>query len=207
MNLAAIEIPIVFVDYDVILLLISQMCCFIYEKKVVMSIKNMASSVIRQKGESQNRCFRKTKHATSCTYVCVSGCKKCLFFGIFGVLCFPETPVLRFAFLLITDDVTNTETENILRERVSWLKANLKLIDAMLKWKNFSVTLFKMKVYLTLHEAGEKQKEILKKSWYCALKHLIVLTWTLVTGKYLSYEKIASIKMYSVKKLYLKVVF
>ena len=90
---------------------------------------------------------------------------------------------------------------------MSWLKENLKLIDAMLIWKNFSIMLFKMKVYLTLHEAGEKQKEILKKSWYCALKHLIVLTWTLVTGKYLSYEKIASIKMYSVKKLYLKVVF
>ena len=29
--------------------------------------------------------------------VCVSGGKKCLFFGKFGVLCFLETPVLRFA--------------------------------------------------------------------------------------------------------------
>ena len=47
---------------------------------------------------------------------------------------------------------------------MSWLKENLKLIDAMLNWKNFSVMLFKMKVYLTLQEAGEKQKEILKKS-------------------------------------------
>ena len=33
------------------------------------------------------------------TYVCVSGGKKCLFFGKFGVLCFLETPVLRFALL------------------------------------------------------------------------------------------------------------
>ena len=33
------------------------------------------------------------------TYVRVSGSKKCLFFGKFGVLCFPETPVLRFAIL------------------------------------------------------------------------------------------------------------
>ena len=33
------------------------------------------------------------------TYVCVSGGKKCLFFGNFGVLCFLETPVLRFALL------------------------------------------------------------------------------------------------------------
>ena len=32
-------------------------------------------------------------------YVCVSGGKKCLFFGKFGVLCFLETPVLRFSLL------------------------------------------------------------------------------------------------------------
>ena len=31
---------------------------------------------------------------------CVSGGKKCLFFGNFDVLCFLEEPVLRFAFLL-----------------------------------------------------------------------------------------------------------
>ena len=34
------------------------------------------------------------------TYVCVSGGKKCSFFGKFGALCFLETPVLRFALLL-----------------------------------------------------------------------------------------------------------
>ena len=33
------------------------------------------------------------------TYVCVSEGKKCLFFGNFGVLCFLETLVLRFALL------------------------------------------------------------------------------------------------------------
>ena len=33
------------------------------------------------------------------TYVCVSGGKICLFFGNLGVLCFLETPVLRFALL------------------------------------------------------------------------------------------------------------
>ena len=40
--------------------------------------KNVISSVIRQKGEFQN--------------VCISGGKKCLFFGNFGLLCFLETP-------------------------------------------------------------------------------------------------------------------
>ena len=33
------------------------------------------------------------------TYVCLSGCKKCSFFGKFGTLCFLVTSVLRFAFL------------------------------------------------------------------------------------------------------------
>ena len=30
------------------------------------------------------------------TYLCVSGGKKCSFFGKYGVLCFLETPLLRF---------------------------------------------------------------------------------------------------------------
>ena len=55
------------------------------------------SLVIRQKGESQNGCFKKAKHAKISE--CVSGVKKCSFFGNFGVLCFLETPVLRFALL------------------------------------------------------------------------------------------------------------
>ena len=38
------------------------------------------------------------------------------------------------------------------------------------------------KVCLTLHEAGEKQKEILKKLWHYAHEHLIALTWALETG-------------------------
>ena len=64
------------------------------------------SSVIRQKGESQNGCFKKTKHAKFSEkrlfltpwypHVCVSGGKKCSFFGKFGLLCFLETPILRF---------------------------------------------------------------------------------------------------------------
>ena len=33
------------------------------------------------------------------THLCVSGGKKCLFFGNFGLLCFLATPVLRFALL------------------------------------------------------------------------------------------------------------
>ena len=67
------------------------------------------SSAIRQREESQNGCYRKTKHAKffeftpdtrsqnfSTWYVSVSGGKKCLIFGKFGLLCFLVTPVLRF---------------------------------------------------------------------------------------------------------------
>ena len=61
------------------------------------------SSVRRQKGESQNGCFKKTKHvkfSEKRTFrTCVSGGKKCSFFGKSVVLCFLETPVLRFPLL------------------------------------------------------------------------------------------------------------
>ena len=45
--------------------------------------------------------FPKNEHLPpdTYTYVCVPGGKKCLFYGKFGVLCFLETPVLRFALL------------------------------------------------------------------------------------------------------------
>ena len=46
--------------------------------------------------------FPKNKHflpPDTHTYVCVSGGKKCLFFRNFDMLCFFETPVLRFAIL------------------------------------------------------------------------------------------------------------
>ena len=64
-------------------------------------------SVIRQKGKSQNGCFKKTKHVKFSEkqifltpwYTRVSGGKKNLFFGKFDVLCFLETPVLRFTLL------------------------------------------------------------------------------------------------------------
>ena len=52
-------------------------------------------SIIRQKGEYQNGCYKKTKHAK----FPYQGVKKCSFFGKFGVLCFLETPVLRFVLL------------------------------------------------------------------------------------------------------------
>ena len=65
--------------------------------------------VIRQKRESQNSVSRKQSTPNfpknelflpprTHTYV-RNGGKKCSFFGKFGVLCFCETPILRFALL------------------------------------------------------------------------------------------------------------
>ena len=67
--------------------------------------------VTRQKVESQNGCYKKTRHAKNLpkkkqflspdthTYVCVARGKKCSFFRKFGVLYFLQTHVLRFALL------------------------------------------------------------------------------------------------------------
>ena len=83
-----------------------------YDEFLSSVSKFINTSVISNKGESQNAWFKKTKDANfpkknnisyplkrTRSYVCVSGCKKCLFFGKFGVLCFLESPVLRFALL------------------------------------------------------------------------------------------------------------
>ena len=50
----------------------------------------ISKRVFQESKARQN--FRKTNKITS-------GGKKCLFFGNFGMLCFLETPVLRFALL------------------------------------------------------------------------------------------------------------
>ena len=69
------------------------------------NIQIFIASVIRQKGESLNGCFKKTKHVKfsektnisnslirtrTCAY---QGVRNVRFFGIFDVLCFLETPV------------------------------------------------------------------------------------------------------------------
>ena len=60
---------------------------------------NLKTGVPRKQS---TRKFPKNKHLLPLdthTYMCVSGGKKCLFFGNFGVLCLLKTPVLRFALL------------------------------------------------------------------------------------------------------------
>ena len=70
-----------------------------------LSLKNCPMPKQPKTGVSRKQSmpkFPKNKHflpPDTNTCVCVSGGKKCLFFGNFGVLCFLETPVLRFALL------------------------------------------------------------------------------------------------------------
>ena len=96
--------------------------------------KSHNSLVIRQKGESRNGCFKETKHAKfsenehllppdTQTYVCVSGGKKCLFFGKFVVLCFLETPVLRFDELLPANSHSGGHLINIAVSRIHFRSA------------------------------------------------------------------------------------
>ena len=64
--------------------------------------KSQISKLVFQENKAR-QIFRKTIISYSLirtlTYVCVSGGKKNSFFGKFGVLCFLEIPVLRFALL------------------------------------------------------------------------------------------------------------
>ena len=61
-------------------------------------------TAIRQKGKSQNGCYKKIKRAKStCAYQGGGGGgrEKCSFLKNFGMLCFLVTPVLRCALLLL----------------------------------------------------------------------------------------------------------
>ena len=62
------------------------------------------------------------------TYVYVSGGKKCSFFGKFGVLCFRETLVLRFALLRYYRRIYGSECS----------KLSVKIIEIILKPLNSS---------------------------------------------------------------------
>ena len=76
------------------------------------------SSIMRQKGESQNDSYKKTKHtkfsektnisdALIRTHVCLflTSYKDCSFFEKFGVLCFFVIAIWNSLFCLITDDL------------------------------------------------------------------------------------------------------
>ena len=90
------------------------------------------SSAIRQNGESQSGCYKKTKHTKFSerrTFLTpwVSGGKKYLYFGKSGVVCFLVTPVSRFVLCLITDDLFFADLKNSFYIRNCWRQLNLPL--------------------------------------------------------------------------------
>ena len=132
---------------------------------------------MRQKGESQNGCFKKTHHAKffekltvlpsdTHTYVCISGGKKCLFFGKFGVLCFLETPVLRFALLpyyqWFASYVSSCHYQIFMnyhllqfcyRNKIGTLKCHVKL--ELKKWVYRMFALQNVIIQVNIHEASK----------------------------------------------------
>ena len=70
-------------------------------------------------------------------YVCVSGCKKCSFFGKFGMLCFLETPILRLALLPYYPRIATCEP-NWVNEKLSHTQK--ETITMQILCKMFQVT-------------------------------------------------------------------
>ena len=76
---------------------------------IVNKTKGRISKQVFQENKA-SQIFRKTNISY---HVCVSGGKKCSFFGKFGVLCFLETAVLRFALLSYYRRLHVTRQSNI----------------------------------------------------------------------------------------------
>ena len=90
---------------------------------ILKIVGNKATGVARKQNTSN---FPKNKYflpPDMHTHVCVSGGKKCSFFGKFGVFCFLVTPVLRFALLPYYRRNVNTATniENMTKTAMSTL--------------------------------------------------------------------------------------
>ena len=83
---------------------------------------NLKTGLSRKQSTSN---FPKNRH-----FLCISGGKKCLFFGKLGVPCFLETPVLRFALLpyyrRITDHARAHPNSKIQLNSSLWLSRKFK---------------------------------------------------------------------------------
>ena len=90
---------------------------------------HLRSSVIRQKGESQNGCFKKTKH--------VKFSEKRTFLTpwlahVRGVLCFLGTPVLRLALLPYYRRDVRLDSECVSALDVIWITNSFQANDSIL---------------------------------------------------------------------------
>ena len=118
----------------------------------------------KEKERNSKRVYQKTKHAKfseaehflppdTHTYVCVSGGKKCSLVGKFGVLCFLETPVLRFALLPLSlcDNPLSanpTKWSKTLKQFVAKGLSSAQLSKMLLFWLDNLYDLIKSLTYL-----------------------------------------------------------
>ena len=107
----------------------SNNCFLIARSDMSITLDEIYSSVIREKGESQNGGNKQKKHAESFKNGYFStpwyartgaGCKKCLFFGKFGVLCFIVTSVLIFSLLLYYRRIYNYSHQEYFNSTKFW---------------------------------------------------------------------------------------
>ena len=96
-NTVKILFQIVFQEKYPVVTSTSLISPFLHHGKNRSCMKVMKWSSRWKKGKKAN--LKMGVSTKQSTYVCVSGGKKCSFFGKFDVLCFYETPVLRFALL------------------------------------------------------------------------------------------------------------
>ena len=106
-----------------------------YTKRVGNKANRRISKWVFQENKAR-QLFRKNKNflpSDTHTYVCISGGKKCKFSRKFGMLCFLETPKLRFALLPYYP-----RTVNLFQLRFE-LQSNLKTKQPI---KSFSLRVF-----------------------------------------------------------------
>ena len=120
----------------------------------------------KAKGRISKRVFQENK-----TYVCVSGGKKCSFFGKFGVFCFLETPALRFALLLYYRRTVQSTpyhyTENWLHRKcfLCLFREFSKLLEERLWWNYILVKQQKLLRFAT-------RSWSLTHAWYVLKKNI-----------------------------------
>ena len=104
--------------------------------RIKRSCKNCTSSVIRQKGESQNRCLKKKKHAKFSkkqiiltpwyTYVYVSGVRNVRFSEDSACFLLLKHPFWDLPFCLITDDLWYVEKEQFFSRNIYTITYSIK---------------------------------------------------------------------------------
>ena len=94
--------------------------------------------------------------------MCVSGGKKCSSFGLFGVPCFLEKPVLRFALLpyyqRIHDRVSLEKLTQIRRYLKNYLENYLPFSMTLLSWGPANARNFSMKESRKSYQEPQTQK-------------------------------------------------